>query len=112
MATLFSDRYLAERHRRRMGRDIQKLIATSEDLLHTTASYSGAEVQQARHRLKQQLDAARDGIDDWRASASQAMHRGYDCTEEYVRGHPWQAAGLALGLAAIIAAAIACSSRR
>ncbi|TEA79446.1 DUF883 family protein [Allopusillimonas ginsengisoli] len=112
MLTLFSESHAPRKHRRRMSRDVQKLIASSEDLLHSTASYTGAEVERARTRLRQQLDAARDNMDDWRESASQAVHRGYDQTEEYVREHPWRTAGLALGLAAIVTALLVGNSRR
>ncbi len=112
MLTLFSDRHPPRRQRRRMNRDVRKLIASSEDLLHSTASYTGAEVERARLRLRQQLDAARDDMEDWRDSASRAMHHHYDETEEYVREHPWQTTGLVVGVAAIIAACLIGSSRR
>jgi ElaB/YqjD/DUF883 family membrane-anchored ribosome-binding protein len=112
MSTLFSHSHSPDRHRRRVRRDVRKLIASSEDLLRSTASYTGAEVQEARLRLQQQLDAARSGVEDWRDSAAEALHRRYDETEEYVRDHPWRVAGMALGIAAIVSALMIGSSRR
>lgn len=107
-----SHRHAAKASRRRMNRDVRKLIDSTEDLLRSTASYTGAEVQEARLRLKQQLDAARDNVGDWRDYASETARRAYDDTGEYVRDHPWRAASMALGVAALVACIIGGAHRR
>lgn len=112
MLTLFNDHNNNTRkHRRRVSRDVRKLIDSSEDLLHSTAAYTGAGVEQARTRLRQQLDSAREHVGDWHENTSRAVQRGYEETEEYVREHPLRVTGAVLGIAAIIALLVGNSRR-
>lgn len=43
---------------------LRELVSGTENLLRSTASYGGAEIEAARDRLKHQLDAARVQVRD------------------------------------------------
>ncbi len=79
------------------GTMLRDLISGTENLLRTTASYSGAEVEAARDRLKAQLDAARA---EARGLKKKAWRRARDvsvATDDYVHENAWKSiAGAAL----------------
>ncbi|MFT0548871.1 DUF883 family protein [Allopusillimonas ginsengisoli] len=71
------------------------LVASAEDLLKTTASYSGAEVQAARDKLRLQLDMAGRQLDDYRGTIEERLCHTVKAGERCIREHPWKSVGLA-----------------
>ncbi|MFT0546612.1 DUF883 family protein [Allopusillimonas ginsengisoli] len=104
MDTWFSDRRAMQRSRKRLNNDLKNLMADTEDLLRATASHTGTEVEQGRMRLKRQLEAMREHTDGWRDSAIDTFHEARVGAERQVREHPMVVAGVAAGIAAIVAA--------
>ena len=87
--------------RSRLARDVHVLIDDAQELLRHAASDAGSELTQARSRLEASVAAARGRLAamqaDLRRGVGDATHAGAD----YVRRHPWQAAGItaAVGIA-------------
>lgn len=81
---------------------MQQLIASAEELLRTTASYSGAEIEAARGRLKQQMEVAQEQMGNYREVVRDKYHEMCERTEECVREHPWKALGVAALIGLII----------
>lgn len=67
----------------------KELILAAEDLLRSTASYSGAEIEVARSKLKRQIqtltEQARGG-----ALGSERYAKITHTTQRYVNEHTWQ----------------------
>ena len=90
------------RQKERVAFDLKDLVAGTEELLRSTASYTGAEIEEARRRLRNQLDMARDTATVWNQAAVERYRHATDATDEYVRDRPWTfvAVALAVGIAA------------
>ena len=72
-------------HRARVSDSFQELLAGTEDLLRSTASYTGSEIEAARERLKRQLAEARESAGEWKrrlasAPAAPRSTRTRSCT--------------------------------
>lgn len=82
-------------HRERVSDSFQELLAGTEDLLRSTASYTGSEIEAARARLKQQLADARESAGDWEGAARERARRAKVYADEYVHEHAWKSVGVA-----------------
>lgn len=72
------------------SRTMRDLISGTEDLLRSTASYSGSEIESARDKLKHQLDAARDQARGWERAAWDRARVVSHATDEYVHENAWK----------------------
>lgn len=75
--------------------DFKEMLSSAEALLRSTAKYTGAEVEEARTRLQQQLDLARDRSGDIGDSIRDTSQRLVECADECVQKHPWRCIGIA-----------------
>jgi ElaB/YqjD/DUF883 family membrane-anchored ribosome-binding protein len=77
------------------------LILAAEDLLRSTASYSGAEIEAARGKLKRQMQSLKDQASRGAKLSAQRIEQAAKDTQRYARQHPWQsvAAIALLGIA-------------
>lgn len=72
------------------------LVESAEDLLKTTATYSGAEIEAAREKLRLQLDMAGRQFDDYRGTLEERVCHTIQAGERCIRDHPWKSVGLAV----------------
>jgi ElaB/YqjD/DUF883 family membrane-anchored ribosome-binding protein len=86
----------------RLSDDLKDLVAASEELLRSTASYAGDEVDGARAKLKRQLDQARGAANGWQRVAAEKAGRLSAVSNEYVHENTWKS----IGIAALVGAAI------
>lgn len=78
-------------------RTVRELIAGTEALLRSTASYGGSEIEAARDSLKQQLEAAREHAKGWERAAWERARHASHAADEYVHENAWKSlAGAAL----------------
>lgn len=98
------DRYRVNmmRQKDRVAFDVKDLVHGSEELLRSTASYTSAEINDAREKLRKQVDAARHAVGDWNSTARDRYHRATAATDEYVHERPWAVAGIALVVGIVI----------
>ncbi|MCD0504437.1 DUF883 family protein [Bordetella petrii] len=92
--------------RDRMRGGLRELVSGVEDLLRSTASYSGAEIESTRDRLKRQLDAAREQAESWERSAVGRYRQASAATDDYVHDNAWKTAGVAIVLGIAIGACL------
>lgn len=71
--------------------NLKELISSAEELLRTTASYSGAEIEAARGRVRNQLELARLAAGNYRYSLKESYHAVSQATDECVHEHAWKA---------------------
>jgi len=84
------------------SRTLRDLISGTEDLLRSTASYGGSEIEAARDKLKGQLNAARDQAVGWERAAWGRAREVSQATDEYVHENAWKsvAGAVLIGLLA------------
>lgn len=71
--------------------NLRELIDSADELLRSTASYSGAEIEAARGRLKNQLELARVEAGNYRHSLKESYRAVSDATDQCVHEHAWKA---------------------
>ena len=81
--------------------NLQDLIDSADELLRSTASYSGAEIEAARSRLTEQLEHARQEARNLRHTFKQGYRTVAEATDECVHKHAWTAVCIA-GVAGLL----------
>ena len=82
--------------------DLKIVITDAEESLRATASQAGEKVTAARHKVQDSLHRAKTelaGVQD------EIIDKGMEAaraTDDYVRGHPWHAVGIAVGIGLVI----------
>ncbi|MBP6020274.1 MAG: DUF883 domain-containing protein [Burkholderiaceae bacterium] len=106
MANADRERLKLALQKERLAFDTKELISSAEQMLRTTASYTGAEIDQARDRLRHQLTSAKDKAQDWNHSLKENVQGAATATEKCVRDRPWTFIGAAfvvgIGLAHLL----------
>jgi len=85
----------ADSKRDEVAANLKELISSADELLRSTASYSGAEIEAARSSLKNQLDLARKEAGNYRHTITHTYHAISDAADECVHQHAWKAVCIA-----------------
>jgi ElaB/YqjD/DUF883 family membrane-anchored ribosome-binding protein len=85
----------AERVRRTAANELGALVADVEDLLKKVAHVEDADVAQLRSSLQDRIDSARAALAAGGKRISEGARQAAGATDDYVRGSPWQAVGIA-----------------
>jgi ElaB/YqjD/DUF883 family membrane-anchored ribosome-binding protein len=101
-----------DRQKDRVAFDMKELIAAIEELLKSTASYTGAEIEAARARLTEQLEIAKDDALRWKSLAREKVRHASECTDEYAHEHPWRLVGVAAAAGVIVGHCLLGGGRR
>lgn len=99
-------------HRERVSDSFHELLAGTEDLLRSTASYTGSEIEAARSRLKRQLSEARESAGEWEGVARERARRAAACADDYVHEHTWKSVGVAALAGALLGCFLMSGGRR
>jgi ElaB/YqjD/DUF883 family membrane-anchored ribosome-binding protein len=81
----------------KLAADLRLVISDAEALLRVTAGQAGETIAAARAKVQESLDSARIELGALGEEYAQQVR----AVDGYVRGHPWQAAGIA-ALAGIV----------
>ena len=98
-------------HRARVSDSFQELLAGTEDLLRSTASYTGSEIEAARERLAPVAEA-RESAGEWETAARQRARRASVYADEVVHEHAWKSAGVAALVGVLLGCCLASGGRR
>ncbi|RYH51935.1 MAG: DUF883 domain-containing protein [Alcaligenaceae bacterium] len=79
----------------RVAATFRELLASTEDLLKATASYTGSEIEEVRAKLKVQVEQARVHAHDMEGVAAQKYREATQATEAYVQQNVWKSIGIA-----------------
>jgi ElaB/YqjD/DUF883 family membrane-anchored ribosome-binding protein len=82
--------------------DLHAVIRDAESLLKATAAQTGEKVQEVRARAEESVRQAKErlaGVEDEALQRAKALAGD---AEEYVRGNPWQAVGIAAGIGLVL----------
>ncbi len=91
--------------------DFSDLVTDAEQLLASTAAYSGETLSGARSRFKNTLDEFKTRAAEAQGSAMRQVDSATAMTQEYARENPWKVAGIA-ALAGALLSALLMNSRR
>jgi ElaB/YqjD/DUF883 family membrane-anchored ribosome-binding protein len=82
--------------------DLTVVIRDAESLLRATAAQTGEKVEEIRARAQESVRQAKErlaSIEDEALAHARALAGDAD---EYVRGNPWQAVGIAAGVGLVL----------
>jgi ElaB/YqjD/DUF883 family membrane-anchored ribosome-binding protein len=88
--------------KKKLVRDLQRVITDAEELLHATADETEGKVVEMRERIRENLIAAKHKLVDIEESIAVKAKEAARATDEYVHEHPWQAIGTAAGVGLLI----------
>jgi ElaB/YqjD/DUF883 family membrane-anchored ribosome-binding protein len=93
-------------NKEKVAASLRELMTGTEDLLRSTASYTGEEVERARERLKGQLENARSMAGTWESTAAERYRYVADATDEYVHENAWKSIGMAAVVGLLLGACL------
>ena len=82
--------------------DFKSLISGAEELLKTTANYSGEGFAAARAKFEEKLENARSILSDVQETALDQYKQAAAATDGYVRENPWKAVGIAAAAGVLV----------
>jgi ElaB/YqjD/DUF883 family membrane-anchored ribosome-binding protein len=83
-------------------KDLQRVIADAEELLHATTGETEPRMVEIRERIRENLVAARHKLGDIEDVIRVKTKEAAQATDDYVHEHPWKAIGMAAGAGLII----------
>jgi ElaB/YqjD/DUF883 family membrane-anchored ribosome-binding protein len=86
----------------RLMQDLQTVLEDADALLRATAGQAGEKVQQARARAEASVHAARERMVAAEEDLARRAQAAAEDADRYVRSNPWQAVGIAAGVAFLI----------
>jgi len=95
-----TDKVLRAKHQ--VASDFGALISDAEELLESTAKYSGESVNAARVKFQDTLDQVKGRLSDAQEAAVDKWNQTAAATNDYVRHNPWKTVGVAAVLALIV----------
>ncbi len=86
----------------RLMSDLRAVLEDAEALLSATAGQAGEKIQRARERATETVRVARERLSDAQDEVVKQARNAAKETDNYVHENPWQAVGIAAGVAFII----------
>jgi len=90
------------RARRRMAGDFRTMISDSEDLLKAAATVSDEGFTAARKKFEEKLSSAKATLADASQPVFDTTRKAAAVADDYVRGNPWSAVGVAIAAGALM----------
>lgn len=91
-----------EQARGRVAGDFRTMIADGEDLLKAAATVSGEGFAAARTKFEGKLRSAKAALADASQPVLDKTRESAAAADDYVRGNPWTAVGVAVAAGALI----------
>lgn len=82
--------------------EFKSFVADVEDVVKRVADVSDADIARVRGKIEDALYSAKSGINLGATQIKEQARKAAASTDEYVRGSPWQAIGIAAGVAALL----------
>ncbi len=90
--------------RGKLVEDLKAVVADGEELLKATANQTGERIAAARAKAEESLKAAKARLAEQEAAVMAKAKSAAKTADDYVRAHPWQAAGIAAAVGFVLAA--------
>jgi ElaB/YqjD/DUF883 family membrane-anchored ribosome-binding protein len=82
--------------------DLTAVIKDAESLLRVTAAQTGDKVEEIRARAEETVRNAKARLGEVEEQALERAREFAGDADDYVRGNPWQAVGIAAGIGILI----------
>ncbi len=89
---------MSDVNREQLASDVRQVLDDVQALLTQAAQASGQQAQELRSRAADELQRAKARLDELRDRLAEHSRAAMDATDEWVRAHPWGAAGLGAGV--------------
>lgn len=86
----------------KMVDDFKAIVTDADDLLQATAKVSGEGFNVARAKFAERLKSAKTSLAEAERHAVDKARQAATATDDYVKGNPWTAAGIAAGIGVLI----------
>jgi ElaB/YqjD/DUF883 family membrane-anchored ribosome-binding protein len=90
------------RTKSKMVDDFKAIVSDADDLLQATAKVSGEGLTVARAKLAEKLKSAKASLADAEQLVVDKAKQAATATDNYVKGNPWTAVGIAAGIGILI----------
>lgn len=82
--------------------DLTAVIRDAESLLRATAAQTGDRVEEIRARAEESVRQAKERLAEVEGQALERARELAGDADQYVRGNPWQAVGIAAGIGLLL----------
>jgi ElaB/YqjD/DUF883 family membrane-anchored ribosome-binding protein len=86
----------------KMVDDFKAIVTDADDLLQATAKVSGEGFNAAREKFVERLKSAKASLAEAERHAVDKAKQAATATDDYVKGNPWTAVGIAAGIGILI----------
>lgn len=86
----------------KMVDDFKAIVTDADDLLQATAKVSGEGFNAARAKFAERLKSAKTSLAEAEQQAVDKAKQAATATDNYVKGNPWTAVGIAAGVGILI----------
>jgi ElaB/YqjD/DUF883 family membrane-anchored ribosome-binding protein len=83
-------------------KDFHSVLADTEELMKSVSNESGGTTQALRTKIEQNLQQAKEYLEDFEDSIIDKSKTAARATDEYVHENAWQTIGLAVGIGILI----------
>jgi ElaB/YqjD/DUF883 family membrane-anchored ribosome-binding protein len=81
---------------------LRHFVDDVEELVKSVVDVPGVDLAAVRGRVSGALEDARAAVESGAETVRDSAHAGADAADEYVRGHPWVAVGVAIGIGILL----------
>ena len=86
-----------------LASDFSTLVSDAEQLLQSTANYSGETVSAARNKFQNTLAHFKGRVSDAQSAAAGTWNRAATVTDGYVHENPWKVIGAVAAVSLLVA---------
>ena len=86
-----------------LASDFGTLVSDAEQLLQSTANYSGETINAARDRFQNTLEHFKGRVSDAQTAAVGTWNRAANATDGYVHENPWKVIGAVAAVGLLVA---------
>lgn len=95
-------RSAARENKEKLIKDFHSVITDTEELMKSVSSESGGKAQALRDKIEQNLDLAKEYLQDFENSVVDKSRNAARITDDYVHENAWRTVGIAIGLGVLI----------
>ena len=93
----------AQRRAKALEKSLMRdFISDVEDLLKKIVDVPGVDLAAVRNKVAGAIAGAREAVETGADSVRSTARSGADAADEYVRGYPWAAVGVAIGIGLLL----------
>ncbi|WP_341936464.1 DUF883 family protein [Marinimicrobium sp. C2-29] len=81
--------------------EFKSFVSDVEGMIKKSASLEGKELDKARKELEERVSKAKGIVEDTSSSIARQARENFYQANDYVRSHPWSAAGVTLALGVV-----------